>query len=322
VRKPGDRQARIIWGVNRTVFVALPDVIDDPDAHIALERTFSTVVVATTRSHALTELAAPGDNVQAAIIGVRERIDPGVLDAVPQLTVLGSMATGTDHLDLVALADRGVQVITAAGANAVSVAEHALTMILALAKRVLPAHAAVVDGQDRTGMRDAPIELRGRRVGVLGAGPTARALIPLLRALGMEPVVWTRRPDRHPDLRTATLAEIFGGCDIVSLHLPLTPQTRSLVDAQLLRRLPLGALVVNVARKEIIDSDGLRAVVADRPDLWFAVDDFGLADDGTVAVVGDHGLWSPHVAGVTVEASAAMQDVVIRGVVHAVGDPY
>ena len=113
-------------------------------------------------------------------------------------------------------------------------------------------------------------------------------------------MVWTRHPDRHPDLPTAGLEKIYGGCSIVSVHLPLIPQTRGLVDAPLLRRLPPGALVVNVARKEIIDSDGLRTVVAERPDLRFAVDDFGLADDSTVAVVGDRGLWSPHIAGITV----------------------
>lgn len=164
------------------------------------------------------------------------------------------------------------------------------------------------------------MEVRGRRAWVLGAGSTARALIPLLGALGMQTVVWTRHPKRHPDLRTATLKEIFAGCDVVSVHLPLTPQTRGLVDAQLLRLLPSGAFVVNVARKEIIDSDGLRTVVAERPDVRFAVDDFGLVDDGTVAAVGDRGLWSPHIAGVTVEALAAMQDLVVRGVVQAVRD--
>ena len=301
-----------------TVFVALADVIDNPDARAALERTFSTVVVATAREHAVTELTALGDTVDAAIIGVRERIDAGVLVALPRLRVLGSLGAGTDHLDLVALADRGVRVITTPGVNAVSVAEHALMMILALAKRALPAHAAVVAGQDRGGMVALPVEVRGRRVGVLGAGATARALIPLLRALGMDVLVWTRHPDRHPDLPTAGLEEIFGGCSIISAHLPLTPHTRGLVNAELLRLLPLGALVVNVARKEIIDSDGLRAVVAERLDLRFAVDDFGLADDGTVAAVGDRGLWSPHVAGITVEASAAMDDVVVRGVVQAV----
>jgi D-3-phosphoglycerate dehydrogenase len=281
-----------------TIFIALAHVIDNPDTRAALERTFSTVVVATAREHAVTELTALGDSVDVAIL-----------------------SAGTDHLDLVALADRGVRVITTPGANAVSVAEHALMMILALAKRALPAHAAVVAGQDRAGMIDPPIEVRGRRVGVLGAGATARALIPLLRALSMDVMVWTRHPDRHPDLPTAGLEEIFGGCSIVSVHLPLTPQTHGLVDAPLLRRLPPGALVVNMARKEIIDSDGLRVVVAERPDVRFAVDDFGLADDGTVAVVGDRGLWSPHIAGITVEASAAMDDVVIRGVVQAVSGP-
>lgn len=304
--------------MNRTVFVALADVIDDPDARAALEQNFSTVVVATARENALIELAALGDTVHAAIVGVRERIDAAVLDALPQLRVLGSIAAGTDHLDLGALADRDVRLITTPGVNAVSVAEHALMMILALAKRMLPAHAAIVAGQDRAGMLDPPVEVRGRRIGVLGAGATARALIPLLQALGMEAVVWTRRPERHPDLRTATLEEIFSGCDIVSVHLPLTPQTRGLVNTQLLRLLPSGAFVVNVARKEIIDPDGLRAVAAERPDLRFAVDDFGLADDGTVATIGDRGLWSPHVAGITVEALAAMQGVVIRGVVQAV----
>ncbi|MGH4015724.1 MAG: NAD(P)-dependent oxidoreductase [Pseudonocardiaceae bacterium] len=307
--------------MDTTVFVALADLIDNSDARAALERSFSTVVVATARERAVSELTALGDAVDAAVVGVKERIDAEVLVALPRLRAVGSVGAGTDHLDLVALADRGVQVVTTPGVNAVSVAEHALMMILALAKRALSAHAAVVAGEDRAGMLDPPVEVRGRRVGVLGAGATARALIPLLRALGMHTVVWTRRPERHPDLPTAGLEEIFGGCDIVTVHLPLTPQTRGLVDARLLRMLPPGALVVNVARKEIFDSDGLRAVVTERPDLRFAVDDFELADDGTVAAVGHRGLWSPHMAGVTVEALAAMQQLAVRGVVQAVSGP-
>jgi D-3-phosphoglycerate dehydrogenase len=271
--------------VDVTVFVALADVIDNLDARAALERNFSTIVVATARERAVAELTALGDTVDAAIVGVREQIDTGVLTALPRLRVVGSVGAGTDHLNLAALADRGVQVITTPGINAVSVAEHEM-MTLALAKRALPAHVAV-----------------------------------LLRAIGTDVVVWTRHPDRHPDLPTAGLDEIFSGCGIVSVHLPLTPQTRGLVNARLLRLLPPGALLVNVARKEIVDPDGLREVVSERSDLWFAVDDFGLATDGTVAVVGDHGLCSPHVAGVTVEALAAMQNVVIRGVVQAVSGP-
>ncbi len=119
--------------------------------------------------------------------------------------MIGSLSAGTDHLDLAALSARGVAVVTTPGVNAVSVAEHALMMILALAKHALPAHAAVVAGHDRAGMSELPVEVRGRRAGVFGAGATARALIPLLRALGMEVMVWTRRPDHHPDLSRAEL---------------------------------------------------------------------------------------------------------------------
>jgi phosphoglycerate dehydrogenase-like enzyme len=301
-----------------TVFVALADVMANLEARTALERTFSTVIVATARERAVTELIAVGDSVDAAIVGVKERINAVVLASLPKLRVVGSPGAGTDHLDLAALADRGVQVITTPGVNAVSVAEHALMMTLALAKRALPAHAAVSTGEDRAGMHNLPIEVRGRRAGVLGAGATARALIPLLRTIGTDVVVWTPHPDRHPDLPTAGLDEVFMGCSIVSVHLPLTPQTRGLVDARMLRLLPPDALLINVARKEIVDLNGLREVMTERPDLWFAVDDYGLADDGTVAVIGDRGLCSPHVAGVTVEALAAMLNAVVRGVVQAV----
>lgn len=173
--------------------------MDNLDARAALERNFSTVVVATARERAVAELTALGDTVEAAIVGVRERINAGVLTALSRLRVVGSVGAGTDHVDLAALADRGVQVITTPGINAVSVAEHALMMTLALAKRALPAHAAVSAGEDRAGMHNPPVEVRGRRAGVLGAGATACALIPLLRAIGTDVVVWTRHPDRHPD---------------------------------------------------------------------------------------------------------------------------
>lgn len=306
--------------VETTVFVALSNVLVNPNAQEQLRRGFSRIVVASARESAVQELIALGGDVDAAIVGVKEYIDEDVLTALPRLRVLGSVGAGTNHLDLTALGNRGIRVITTPGANAVSVAEHALMMILSSAKRALPAHDAVLRGEDRAGMLDPPVEIRGRRAGILGAGATARALIPLLQALGVDVVVWTRDPGRHPDLHTVSLDEVFNGCDIISIHLPLTSQTKGMVDARLLRRLPDGAFVVNVARKEIVDPDGLRAVLEERSDLWFAVDDFGLVADGTVEVVGDRGMWSPHVAGVTVEALARMQDMVVRGMLETINN--
>ncbi|MGW4032879.1 NAD(P)-dependent oxidoreductase [Streptomyces sp. NPDC004838] len=298
-----------------TVFVALGDLRDNHRAFGLLRTHFSDVRVAGSRDRALAEMTALGPQVTAAVIGVKEHIDVNVLDALPGLRALGSVGTGTDHLDLDALRKRGVQVVTTPGVNAVSVAEHTMTMILALAKRTLTAHSAVLTGKDRAGMPEPPIEIRGRRAGVLGAGATARALLPLLRAFGIDPMFWARTPDRHPDLPTAALDEIFRRSDILSIHLPLTDGTRGLVGAELLTLLPKGALVVNTARKEILDLAALPAVLSRRPDLRFAVDDFGLASDGTAAALGSSALLSPHTAGVTVEALSAMQESAVRGTI-------
>ncbi|MBL1097213.1 NAD(P)-dependent oxidoreductase [Streptomyces coffeae] len=308
--------------MNGTAFVALADLTHNHQAFDELRRTFATVRVATARERAIAELKALGSDVTAAVVGIKERIDADVLDAVPELRVVGSVGAGTDHLDLAALRDRGVHVVTTPGVNAVSVAEHALMMILALAKRALPGHAAVLSGEDRAGMAESPFELRGRRVGILGAGATARALLPMLHALGTEPAVWTRRPERHSDLPVMEeLEELLRRSDIISVHLPLTDRTRGLLGPKLLGLLPPGALVVNTARKEIFDLAALRAVVSEREDLRFAVDDFGLAADGTTSSLGPSTLWSPHVAGVTVEALRAMQETAVRGVVEAMAEP-
>jgi phosphoglycerate dehydrogenase-like enzyme len=303
------------------VFVALPEIRDNQRAFGQLCRSFPTVHVASRRELAMTELAALGDEITAAIIGVKERINIDALEALPNLRVVGSVGTGTDHLDMAALRERGVRVVTTPGVNAVSVAEHAMMMILSLAKRTLSGHSAVMEGRDRGGMPEPPIEVRGRRVGILGAGATARALLPMLRAFGTDAAVWTRSPEKHADLPLIGLSDLFRRSDIISVHLPLTESTRGLVNATLLELLPEGALLVNTARKEIIDLTALPSLISTRPDLRFAVDDFGLAADGTASLLGDAALMSPHSAGVTVEALRAMQDLAVRETIRAVTAP-
>ncbi|MGV9315557.1 hypothetical protein ACWDR0_25740 [Streptomyces sp. NPDC003691] len=135
-----------------TVFVALPDLPGNPEAFGLLSDAFTEVRVASRRDRALTELTALGPGVSAAVVGVRERIGPVILDALPGLRVLGSVGTGTDHLDLAALRERGVRVVTTPGVNAVSVAEHTMMMVLALAKRALSGHRAALTGEERAGM--------------------------------------------------------------------------------------------------------------------------------------------------------------------------
>jgi phosphoglycerate dehydrogenase-like enzyme len=301
------------------LFLVLPDLLETDDLDRRLRERFDEIRVCERRENAIPELMELGPRVDAVIVGVRERITGDVLSAVPNLQVVGSVGAGTDHLDLVALQKAGVAVVTTPGANATSVAEHALFMILGLIKRGLRAHAAVLAGADRSGIPQLPLELSGSSVGVLGAGPTARALVGLLRPFDVDLRVWTRSPQKHPDLPVGPLERVFEA-RAVSIHLPLTAETRGLVGADLLRRLPPDAVVVNTARKEIVDPKELRIAVQSRPDLNVAVDDFDLKRDGTIDALDDfRGLWSPHIAGVTVQSLRRMHETVVTGLLNAIG---
>ena len=305
-----------------TVFIALNREIVDAGSLRKLEEAYDRVVLTAERDRAIDEMAELHPPVTAAIIGVRERIDAGVLERLPALRLLGSASVGSDHLDLEALRRRNVRVILAAGVNAVSVAEHALAMILAQTKQLLPGQAAVIAGQDRAGLPALPRELRNQRIGILGAGNTAVALLRLLSGFGVEARVWTRDPSRHPEVtelggRFAELEEVISTSEVLSVHLASAAETLGLLNRERLLALPHGAVVVNVARREIFDVDALADVVAERPDLRFAIDDFHLAADGVVKELGPTALFSPHVAGVTQESLKALQEHVVREVIAA-----
>ena len=301
------------------LFLVLPELLKTGDLDRRLREQFDEIRVCERRENAINELTQLGPGVDAVIVGVREQITGEVLAGLPNLVVVGSVGAGTDHLDLGALQSAGVAVVTTPGANANSVAEHALFMILGLLKRGLRGHTAVLAGADRSGVPELPLELGGSSVGILGAGPTARALIDLLRPFGVDLRVWTRSPQKHSDLPVGPIERVFEA-QAVSIHLPLTAETRGLVGADLLRRLPPGAVVANTARKEIFDLKELRAAAQSRPDLNVAIDDFDLKRDGTTDAVGDfRGLWSPHIAGVTQQSLRRMHEIVVTGVLAAVG---
>jgi lactate dehydrogenase-like 2-hydroxyacid dehydrogenase len=286
-----------------------------------LKRVFTDIIVATERSQAMSEMAALAGRVDGAIIGVRERVTASVLRSVPNLQVIGSIGTGTDHIDLDALAVRNVKLVTAAGVNARAVAEHAVLMALGLLKSVLVSHEASIDGTDRAGVIPWPRDLGGRRVGVIGCGPTGVEFARLATAFGCAVYIWTRHPGRHPEiaelgLNPTSIRDVFSSCEVVSIHLPLTDDTRGMVTSELVRTLPNRAVLVNVARKEIFALPSLLAALKEREDVTVAIDDFGLRQDQIASELGRRCLLSPHMAGVTEEALKAMQDRVVSGLVE------
>jgi D-3-phosphoglycerate dehydrogenase / 2-oxoglutarate reductase len=172
------------------------------------------------------------------------------LAAAPKLRVIGRSGVGVDRVDVEAARMRGIPVVVTPGANARAVAEGALTLALALLKRLPELGAAVAardwEARDRLAIRDAD----GATLGIVGFGRIGRELAELGRALGMHAIAH----DPLVDDATTPLDALFENADVVSLHAPLTPETRGLVGQQLLGRAKPGLVLVNTARGGLVSS--------------------------------------------------------------------
>jgi phosphoglycerate dehydrogenase-like enzyme len=240
----------------------------------------------------------------------------GTRPGVPR--VIAFTGTGVaSYVDLPLARELGVTVTNVTGYGDRAVAEHALALLLAAA-RGLPAADRAVRAGDWTGFPGT--ELAGATVGVLGLGGIGRTFAGMVRALGMAVLAWDRRAD-DADLarlgaeRAPDLATVFARADVVSLHLPLTPQTRHLVGAAELDLLRPGAILVNTARGELLAPGALAARLS-RGDVVAALDVFDPEplgpDDPLLAAPGT--VLTPHLGFRTPQALARM----VEGCVSAV----
>lgn len=199
-----------------------------------------------------------------------ERIDADLLARMPALRCVVNFGVGVDGVDRAALAARGIAFVWPVGANAEAVADHALALILAVRHRIVEGDRLV-----RAGGWEAPgylplesADLHAARVGLVGLGAIGRATARRLAGFGAELAYAT--PRRQPaaveaahGIRHLPLDELLAWSDIVSLHCPLTDETRGLIDARRIGLLRPGAVLVNTARGGVVDQDALVAALAE-----------------------------------------------------------
>jgi len=192
---------------------------------------------------------------QAAAILVRTLpLGADLLSLAPDLRIVSKHGVGCDNIDLDHCRARGIPVTIAAGANANAVAEHALMLMLACARRLPAQDSAARAGDWSFRQKTDAVELRGKTALIVGMGRIGRLVAPLcaafgMRVLGYDPAADFTEADRAPDL-DAALAE----ADIVTLHTPMIPQTTGMIDA---RRMKRGAILVNCARGGVADEPAL-----------------------------------------------------------------
>lgn len=236
-------------------------------------------------------------------------IDQGVLARAPHLRLIQQPAVGVDAIDLAAARARGIPVANAPGTNADSVAQAALLLMLALARRwrgAAQAFAAGVIGEP------LGLELTGRTLGLVGHGQSARRLAAAAEALGMRVRALDSRATDE-DRRA-----LWADSDVISLHCPLTPRTRGLVDEAAFAAMKPGALLINVARGPIIDRSALEAALRQGQLGGVGLDVFWQEPWDPADPLWAHPrvLTLPHVGGTTAEAFGRIADIVATNVRH------
>ncbi len=193
------------------------------------------------------------------VISNKVMLDETALRTTDALELICVAATGVDNVDLEAARRRGIAVCNVTGYATPSVVQHVYALILALATRLCHYRKAVQDGDwsrsEHFCLLDHPIEeIAGKTLGIIGYGELGRAVAAAGSAFGLEVVVAKGRGTEGPRLPLPRLLEC---ADIVSLHCPLTPETRNLIGAAELARMKPGALLINTARGGLVDSSAL-----------------------------------------------------------------
>jgi len=259
---------------------------------------------------------------------VSEPITEADLDAAPNLKALGTYSVGMNHLPLKACQDRGITVVNTPGVLTDATADLALALLLALTRRVAEGEVLVRSGQWKGWAPDQLLGtgLAGKTCGILGSGPIGLAFARRTWALGMIPVFWDRDGqggdvDFGPArAHRMILSDLLSRSAVLSIHCPLTDQTRGLLDRAALGLLPAGAVIINTARGGVLDEpaaiDLLEAgrlggvgldVYEGEPELhhrW-------LQASRTVLL--------PHLGSATVETRTAMANLLCEGLAAALG---
>ena len=236
-----------------TKLVLVADKVDAPGL-LMLEQGPGLEVVKAIKNPAKLKETLP--RAQALLVRSETKVTAEMLAQAPNLRVIGRAGIGVDNIDVEEATRRGIAVFNAPGGNTVSAAEHTIGLLLALERKITWADASMRRGEwDRK--RFEGTELRGKTIGVVGLGRIGAHVAQLARVFGMtvvahDPFVPAERAT-EVGVKLLPLEQLLRTADVVSLHLALTEQTACLINADRLRLMKPGALLINTARGELVD---------------------------------------------------------------------
>jgi D-3-phosphoglycerate dehydrogenase len=256
------------------------------------------------------------------VVRSQTKVTPEVFAAATNLKVIGRAGVGVDNIDRAAATDHGVVVMNTPSGNTISTAEHAFTLMLSLARNIPQAHASIIAGKwDRKSFEG--VELNGKRLAILGMGRIGTEFAKRAQAFGMtvaayDPFLTAARAQSLKVDLAQSAEEALSGADVVTLHIPLTPETKHILNGQSLARMNRGALVINCARGGLVDEAAAKAHLDSGHLAGIALDVFEVEPPpADFALLGTKKcVFTPHLGASTAEA----QENVGIEVAHQVKD--
>jgi D-3-phosphoglycerate dehydrogenase len=257
---------------------------------------------------------------EAIVIRSATKLTAEVIEKATRLRVIGRAGVGVDNVDVDAATRRGIVVANAPESNVVSAAEHTVGLLLALARNIPQAHAALTAGRwERS--KWGGVELADKTLGVLGFGRIGRqvarrALALQMKVIAYDPFVGAER-FRELGVESGTFEHVLERADFITLHLPLTDETRDAIDAAAIERMRDGVRIVNAARGELLDLDALVAALESGKVAGAAIDVFPQEPYDGPLLRAPHVVVTPHLAASTEEAQDRAGVIVAEQVVAA-----
>jgi phosphoglycerate dehydrogenase-like enzyme len=255
-----------------------------------------------------------------------DRVNAEAMDGNSNLRLIGTPSAGIDHIDVQAATERGIPVVYSPGGNADSVAEYAFALMLSISKRILDADALLRKGLPPKVESYKPlmgIQLKGKTIGIIGAGSIGSRVAMIAKAFGMnvllfDPGILPTRLEQFG--KVVELDELLRASDFVSVHAPLTDQTRGMLGPEHFRLMKNTAFFVNTARGKIVNEPALIDTLRERRIAGAALDvqaNEPLRSDSSLLDL-DNVIVSPHIASYTRDAQAYCDRVVQEDVIRFV----
>lgn len=261
-----------------------------------------------------TELAAILPDYDALIVRSQVQVDAELIAAGTRLVVIGRAGVGVDNVDLDAATRAGITVVNAPTGNTIAAAEHTLALLYGIARRTAAADASIRRGEWQRSQFTG-LELRGRTLGIVGLGKIGLAIALRARAMemvvvGVDPFVTSEQAANH-GVELVDFDTMLARSDVVTVHVPLTRQTRGLLGREALAKLRPGALIVNVARGGIVDEAALAEALESGHIAGAGIDVFETEPPTDSPLLGaPNTLLTPHLGASTAEAQVLVAEEV------------